>query len=79
MHILKEKVVKIWRPLLNSLSKLLKLHKDTNLIDIFSLNIIIDYNYRYENEFLSVRLNVYIEWKNGLKNLVQNQYKRERM
>ena len=61
MHILKEKVVKIWRPLLNSLSKLLKLHKDTNLIDIFSLNIIIDYNYRYENEFLSVRLNVYIE------------------
>ena len=79
MQILKEKVVKIWRPLLNSLSKLLKLHKDTNLIDIFSLNIIIDYNYRYENEFLSVRLNVYIEWKNGLKNLVQNQYKRERM
>ena len=61
MHILKEKVVKIWRPLLNPLSKLLKLHKDTNLIDIFSLNIIIDYNYRYENEFLSVRLNVYIE------------------
>ena len=58
-----EKVFKIRRPLLNSLSELLKLHKDTNLIDIFSLNVIIDYNYRYENEFLNVCLNVYIERK----------------
>ena len=63
MHILKEKVFKIRRPLLNSLSELLKLHKDTNLMDIFSLNVIIDYNYRYENEFLNVCLNVYIERK----------------
>ena len=49
MHILKEKVFKIRRPLLNSLSELLKLHKD--------------YNYRYENEFLNVCLDVYIERK----------------
>ena len=65
--ILKEKVFKIWRPLLNSLSKILKQHKGVNLIDIVSLNMIIAYNYRYktclnkqiQENFIELKLIIY--------------------